>query len=551
MKLSQLKSENLTKVYGAVSDGIILVNPDYTIEDANPAACKMLGRSREDIVGKPCYEINHGLKRPCPQKKWKCSVREISAGRSFPGTVHEHFHNGDKRYVKVTASPIKDEKGKVVQIVEIVRDITEDTLFEREVALLLKVNNLQNKGVKQEEIFAAITEGLTSLFEYKLSAIYLLNRDRNSLTCKSYSIDSKILTKAERLAGARALDYEAPLLKGSLLTKTVETKKPVITSDIIELIKNHTSEKYLRTLAPAIAKIVGIKCGIGVPLLARDKLVGTIGAGSEKELTTKDAERLARFGRQAGLAVDRAVLYENLEEAYGELKELDKLKDDIISNVSHELKTPITICSGAIELAMEEKDEKKRNELLTMGREALHEQNRIVGDLLNVAKVKKRALRLKSETVNLTKAVEVVVHEMRPRATKSKIKIKTDLPESLDIKTDFTGLYNVLINLIDNAIKFNKKGGKISIEAMQKGEFAEISVTDTGIGIAEDKLPKLFDGFYQVDSSSSRVYGGTGLGLTVAKEIIEAYGGKIGVESEPGRGSKFYFTLPIAKRRMI
>ncbi len=120
-----------------------------------------------------------------------------------------------------------------------------------------------------------------------------------------------------------------------------------------------------------------------------------------------------------------------------------------------------------------------------------------------------------------------------------------------DVLVDNTQITRVISNLIDNAIKFNKKGGKISIEAMQKGEFAEISVTDTGIGIAEDNLPKLFDGFYQVDSSSSRVYGGTGLGLTAAKEIIEAYGGKIGVESEPGRGSKFYFTLPIAKRRMI
>lgn len=548
MNLNQLRPEDSAKICKGVSDGIVLLNMDHTIADINPSAYRILERSKKEVFGKHCYEIYHNRKRPCTGKEWKCPIKEISAGRTFHKAVHEHITGrGDTRYVRVTAHSIKDEEDKVVQIAEIVKDITEDIMRERETSLLLKVNNLQNAGATQEEIFSVITEGLTSLFGYKLSAIYLLSKDRNYLTCKSYHMDSKISKKAEKLAGSKALGYEAPLLKGSPLTKTVESKKAVITSDVIGLIKSHTDKKYFKALAAPIAKIVGIKCGIGVPLLAGDKLVGTIGAGSEKELTAKDAERLVRFGRQAGLAVDRAVIYEDLEDAYEDLKELDRLKDDIISNVSHELRTPITICSGAIDLAIEEEDEQKRAELLTTGKEALLEQNRIVGDLLDIAKIKRRALKLRSQDVSLKQAIETVLPKMLPKAKKSKIKIKTSVSKDLRVKTDFSKLCRMLTNLIDNAIKFNKKNSKVSIEARKKGKFVEVSVMDTGIGIAKEDLPKVFDRFYQADASSTRAYGGTGLGLTIVKEIVEAHGGEVRVESKLGKGTRFYFTLPIVE----
>ncbi|MEE8402396.1 MAG: PAS domain-containing protein, partial [Candidatus Hydrothermarchaeaceae archaeon] len=340
----------LSALVDSVGDGIMTVNLDYTIADVNPAVCRMLGYTKKEILGKHCYEINHRLKQPCPQKEGMCSVREISESGAPLKVVHEHFtKSGNKIFVEITAAPIKDGDGRVVQIVEAIRDTTEGIMLEREAGLFREVNNLLNAGAPNEEVFMAITDGLTSLFGYKLSAIYVLDKARKSLTCKSYSIDSRVLAKAEKLAGVKALGYEAPLLEGSPLTEVIETKNPVIICDVVELIRSHVREKHLQALAPMIAKIVGLKCGIGVPLLAGDKLVGTIGIGSEKDITAEDIERLVRFGMHAGLVMDRAMLYEDLERAYEELKSIDELKGCIIDNVSHELRTPLTIAKGALE----------------------------------------------------------------------------------------------------------------------------------------------------------------------------------------------------------
>lgn len=244
---------------------------------------------------------------------------------------------------------------------------------------------------------------------------------------------------------------------------------------------------------------------------------------------------------------EKARLRSNLQKAYEELKTLEQLKSDIISNISHELRTPITIIKSAIELAMEEENGKRKDELLEIGRKALARQNRTVGNLIDATKIERGALKLKFEVIDLKQVVEAVAQEMLPIAVKSEIKIKTSLQEDLKVKADLEELPHVLLNLIDNAIKFNRKGGEILIEAKRKEEFAEVSVADNGIGIAKKHLPKIFDRFYQVDASATRAYGGTGLGLAVVREIAEAHGGKIWVESELGRGSKFTFTVPTGR----
>ncbi|MFQ6136242.1 MAG: sensor histidine kinase, partial [Candidatus Hydrothermarchaeales archaeon] len=131
--------------------------------------------------------------------------------------------------------------------------------------------------------------------------------------------------------------------------------------------------------------------------------------------------------------------------------------------------------------------------------------------------------------------------------SENEIEIKTSIQEDLPkVRADFDELKHVLLNLLDNAIKFNRKGGEVLIEAGQKGDVVEVSVSDTGIGIAEEHLEKVFDRLYQIDVSTTRKHGGIGMGLAVAKEIVEAHGGRIWVESEIGKGSHFCFTVPVA-----
>lgn len=242
---------------------------------------------------------------------------------------------------------------------------------------------------------------------------------------------------------------------------------------------------------------------------------------------------------------------EKLRMAYEELKELSVLKDALIANVSHELRTPITIAKGSIDLAAEEQDYERRKKLLTMALEALERQNRIVGDLIAY---QERTKAEGEEVVDLEQAIAMSVGMFKKEAEKKKvtIKVRVEKPGVKGrlplVRGKAEKVLHVLGNLMDNAIKFNREGGEVLVEAHRKNGVVEVCVEDTGIGIPRDKLDRVFDRFYQVDSSLTRRYGGTGMGLAVARGIVEGYGGKMWVESEEGKGSKFCFTLPVIKK---
>ena len=236
---------------------------------------------------------------------------------------------------------------------------------------------------------------------------------------------------------------------------------------------------------------------------------------------------------------------ENLWKAYEKLKSVDEMKSNLIARVSHELRTPITITKGAIEIAMDEEDPEKRKLMLTMAIDAMNRENRIVGDLISFAEMETGEAKIRLESVSLRSVIGLVIHEMRRGAEKKGITISSTA-DDLNVKADFNAVMHVLRNLLENAIKFNIKGGEIFIETEKKDGFVETCVSDTGIGIPHDELDKIFEPFYQVDSSLTRRYGGTGMGLAIVKEIVEAHGGKVIVTSEVGRGSKFCFSLPVS-----
>lgn len=233
-------------------------------------------------------------------------------------------------------------------------------------------------------------------------------------------------------------------------------------------------------------------------------------------------------------------------QAYEEQRAINKLKEDIISNISHELRTPLAICMSTIELSMIEEAKEERQKLLDMAREALQRQDKIIGNLVDVEKIHRGAFELNIESVDLEQLITISKKEIEPLALKNKVHIKTSIQKDLpNINADINKLKHVFFDLLDNAIKFNKKGGEVIIEAKQKNNKVEVSISDTGIGIPEEHLDWIFDRLYQVDSSTSRKYGGVGLGLAIVKDIIERLGGKIWVESKVKKGSKFTFILPI------
>jgi two-component system phosphate regulon sensor histidine kinase PhoR len=218
--------------------------------------------------------------------------------------------------------------------------------------------------------------------------------------------------------------------------------------------------------------------------------------------------------------------------------------------VSHELRTPITIAKGTIELAMGEEDPEERNQLLKVALNALVRQDFIVEDLLEAAKFKNGKVKLNLKKVDLAQLINQVISVFEPILKEGGLKLSVNLEDDLPMaKGDPQYLKQVLRDLMSNAIKFNKPGGEITVEAREKEGMIEVCVSDTGIGIPEDKQGKIFQDLYQIDPSPNRRYGGTGMGLAIVKEVVEAHGGRVTVESEPDRGSTFCLTLPIWRNK--
>ncbi|MGR3311162.1 MAG: ATP-binding protein, partial [Candidatus Brocadiales bacterium] len=305
---------------------------------------------------------------------------------------------------------------------------------------------------------------------------------------------------------------------------------------------------------------MGIECYMGSPLFgAKGQPLGLLVIMDSKPLEGLELKKslLKVFAVRAANELERKRAEEDLKNAlaelkaaYEELKTLDELKTNVIANISHEMRTPLTIAMASIDMAKEKKDPESRNRRLTMAYDALVRQDLIIGDLLEAARFEKGTHKLKLEQVNLAHLITPISKEFAPIAEKRDIKMEVrvggDIPM---VNADFKQIMSVLRNLISNAVKFNQKGGRVIIEATEKDEMVEVCVSDTGIGIPNAYHEKIFQNLYQVDSSRTRWYGGTGMGLAIAKEIIKAHGGEITVKSDPGKGSRFRFTLPIAGER--
>jgi two-component system phosphate regulon sensor histidine kinase PhoR len=228
------------------------------------------------------------------------------------------------------------------------------------------------------------------------------------------------------------------------------------------------------------------------------------------------------------------------------LKDLERIRQDFVANVSHELRTPLTTIKGYAETLLEGalKEEAAFQFVQVIKRQS-DRLTKIVEDLLTLSKIELKEFQLKIETLPFLELAEDVLRYTREAAEKKKISISLEIPTPLMVKADRHYLEQILINLIDNAIKYGREGGKITLSAIQKDQREiEVSVRDNGIGIPQEDLPRIFERFYRVDKGRSQELGGTGLGLSIVKHLVQAHRGKVWAKSTLGEGSTFYFTLP-------
>ena len=294
-----------------------------------------------------------------------------------------------------------------------------------------------------------------------------------------------------------------------------------------------------------------IESWIGAPLIAGGQVMGALVADSLTPgfYCDEDLYTVAAFADLAAVAIQKARLYHETRVAYEDLRELDRLKDEFVANVSHELRTPLTFVKGYVEYLLEgyagdlSPDQREALEIVLDRSDAVIH---LVNDIISLKQAD--MVTIVPELVDIALVVAACVQGSYAAAERAGISVsqhtEPDLPLVL---ADARRLEQVLDNLIGNAIKFSASGGSITASVTREGNDAVlVAISDTGIGIPLDRIDKIWERFYQVDSHWTRQRAGTGLGLTIAKQIVEAHGGEIRVESIPGAGSTFSFTLPVA-----
>lgn len=230
-----------------------------------------------------------------------------------------------------------------------------------------------------------------------------------------------------------------------------------------------------------------------------------------------------------------------------ELRKLESVRREFVANVSHELKTPLTSIKGYIDTLLDGalEDPAHNREFLGIIQDHANNLSQLIDDVLDLSAIEAKRVQFRFEAVSLADVLARIVKGVSPMAKAKRVAVQIKIPASLPaVKADREKLTQILLNLIDNAIKFNKTDGRVTVSANEEDGHIEIGVEDTGTGIPPEDLPRIFERFYRADKSHSKDIPGTGLGLAIVKHLVEAHNGTIRVESTLGQGSRFLFTLP-------
>ena len=593
--------------FDSISDMISIHDKDSKIAKVNKAFADALGMRPEELVGKHCYEVMHGTNEPhafCPFRKMletkkpslsefleprlgiylQVSASPISSDKGeVTGCVHvarditerkkaedqlnalaeklelnnrelqtskASFHNiveksadgivvvnkeGIVQFVNHAAEALFDHKaeellgnlfgfpvmgGEVIEL-DIVRHGREPGIAEMRVAetewngqsaYLALLRDITERKRAKEQIehaaqewrttFDSITE-MISIHDgnFKITRV-------NRAFANTFKIEPKELigkTCYEVFHNAKKPPRYCPHLQ------TIKAKKPL----------------YVEYFEPSLDKYLGISTS---PVSdEKGKITGSVHIA--KDIT------------------ERKQAEERLRKANEKLKEYNQLKDEFISTASHELRTPLSIIMGAIRLILDEipgKIVEEQRDVLAMAMENMQRLSRIVDSLLSISRIESGKLDLQKTVVNICELIKGTVSDYKDLAREKALSLDCEVPEhSVDICLDPDKTKEVLINLISNSIKFTPEGGWVKVICTKQDGKVLVSVQDSGVGIAKEDIPKLFDKFTQFGRKAGPGEKGTGLGLAIAKKLVEMHGGKIEVESKVNKGTTFTVSLPL------
>lgn len=400
-----------------------------------------------------------------------------------------------------------------------------------------------------KEIAQRVVDSVVSDGDLKDAVIYLVDRNKTSLVRLAQAQNEWVL-RAESEFNKKYFADVIPLSQVDNLVVIARNEKKVqITTKLYDLLLSQFTEFE----ALKIQEILGVRKILTYPLIVRNEALGVMIVGMDEQdqlLSEYRMDLINRLAATVGIALDNSLLYLNIQLANERLKELDKMKDEFVSLASHELRTPMTAIKSYLSMIKENNmmQDPKGNEYIQHAYEVTDRLINLVNDMLNVSRIESGRMILTFAPVDLKTLVEDVIAEVLPVAQKQGIRLQTalagsDLPL---VQVDANKLKEVFMNLIGNSLKFTPPGGSITIAALPNQNFVSVSVSDTGKGIKQEDLPKLFQKFSMIEKNYApgQSAKGTGLGLYICKSIVELHGGKITVTSAgENQGTTFTFTL--------
>ena len=541
----------------------------------NKVGAELVGFSNEEMVGKTDHDL-------FPQEQADYFVaqdRQVLAEKrliDFPEEPIQTRHRGI-RTLHTLKVPILDSDGRPQYLLGISEDITERKRAEE--ALRKAHEELETRVQERTAELLSANQALQTEIAERTRAeaeIQRRNQDLAALNMIATTIGQSIgleqILNATLDSALRVLEMDGGWVQlleddGQTLTLAAQSGVPALAVEEIKRIRTDADSSGKRLEAPPALEIESVLQTVrrrlrasqpeteftlaGVPIQAKDRVLGVLGSirFSPQALGPNQIQLLTTIGRQIGIAVENARLAQQAAEVKI-LREVDRLRSELIANVSHELRTPLGLIKiSASSLLMDDADFDRatQEKFLHSISEETTKLERIVEHLLDLGRIESGRLRLDKQPTDLGQLVRNTTKAMEALSDRHRL-VSELVTEPLVATLDAKRVEQVLRNLLDNAIKYSPAGGTVTVQVYGDQQQILLAVSDEGIGIPAEEWDRIFERFHRVENEITRRLRGAGLGLAVCRGIVEAHGGRIWVESQPGAGSTFCFTLPVQAR---
>jgi PAS domain S-box-containing protein len=463
--------------------------------------------------------------------QWKKAKK---TGEHFEAEYRLKRHDGMYRWHVAKSSPVRDQKAKIVQWIGTATDIHDRKELENNLIYLSKASKILASSLDYKKTLNSISKlAVPEIADW--CSVEILNETG---VLEQVAISHKDPAKvrwAKELRKTDPPDMNAPTGLPNVIRTGRSEIYPYISDELLQKVAK--SPKHLKLL-----RSIGFTSAMIVPLCQGNKCIGGItfvSTETKRQYTKADLAMAEELANRASMALENAGLYRNVQEAV-------TLRDNFISVASHELKTPVTSVKIFTQLLQKHSeqigDEKATKHLVRMDRQ-LNKLIELIYDLLNVSKIQAGRMEFKQRPFAFDLHVKEIVDVLQEGSPKHAIIIKGKTNKQ--VYADDERIGQVLSNLISNAIKYSPKADKVVVHLSSDKNSVTVCVEDFGIGMAKEHTKRIFERFYRVFDTTDKTFPGLGIGLYISAEIVKRHHGKLWVESDTGKGSKFYFSLPL------